>query len=440
MPPSQEAERPVPLSSVSAAPPAAAYSATGALRYADRPAPAAARPPLVDLADATAALRASEERLRLAQAAAQLGTWDLDFATGTVTWSDAYYALHGLDPARHAPSQELWERSLHPDDRARVIRHVATALGAGAGQTEIEYRIVRPDGAVRWILGRGEVVRGADGLPVRMLGANLDVTERKEAEAERERLLAAERAAREEAERLRRAADAASHAKSEFLAVMSHELRTPLNAIGGHVQLIEMELHGPVTAPQRDALARIARAQRHLLGLINDVLNLARLEAGRVEYDVRPLALPELVADVAPMIEPQLAARGLRYAVEVAPDVPCALADREKLAQVLLNLLSNAVKFTDAGGAVTVAVHADPADAGRVCLRVRDTGRGIPPAKQAAVFEPFVQLDASRTRTAEGTGLGLAISRDLARGMGGDLLLESAPAEGATFTIVLRAA
>jgi signal transduction histidine kinase len=194
-----------------------------------------------------------------------------------------------------------------------------------------------------------------------------------------------------------------------------------------------MGIHGPLTDAQREALGRVARAQRHLLRLINDVLNLSRIEAGHVEYRVEDVRLTELVDAVMPMVEPQLKAKGLRCAAHVPPEL-VARADREKLQQILLNLLSNAAKFTPAGGGVTIV---GAADAGRARLSVRDTGIGIPPDDLGRIFAPFVQVDTSHTRRAEGTGLGLAISRDLARGMDGDLTAESVVGEGTTFTLTL---
>jgi PAS domain S-box-containing protein len=242
----------------------------------------------------------------------------------------------------------------------------------------------------------------------------------------------------EELERQRTLAEEANRAKSAFLATMSHELRTPLNAIGGYVQLIELGIQGPITEKQADSLARISRAQRHLLRLINDILNLARIEAGRVEYNLASCHLKEMVDAVLPMVEPQLQSRGVRYSVDVAPDLT-AYADREKVQQILLNLLSNATKFTPANGsvAVTAAVMGERQE--RVALAVRDTGVGIPAERLAQVFEPFVQVDDSHARRAEGSGLGLAISRDLARGMGGELTAESEVKVGSAFTLTLPA-
>ena len=240
----------------------------------------------------------------------------------------------------------------------------------------------------------------------------------------------------EELERLRAVADDANRAKSTFLAMMSHELRTPLNAIGGYVQLVEMGIHGPVTPAQAEALGRIARSQRHLLRLINDVLNLARIEAGRLDYNLERVSLRDVADTVLPMIDPQLNARRLRCEVHI-PQTLAAFADREKVQQILLNLLSNASKFTPPNGVITIEALDDPSRADVVYLHVRDTGVGIAPDRLEHVFEPFVQVDDSHSRRAEGTGLGLAISRDLARGMGGDLRAESEEGRGSTFTLSL---
>jgi PAS domain S-box-containing protein len=237
-----------------------------------------------------------------------------------------------------------------------------------------------------------------------------------------------------ESERAREAADEANAAKSSFLATMSHELRTPLNAIAGYTQLIDMGIHGPVTDAQREALDKIHRNQTHLLGLINDVLNFAKIEAGQVQYDVDDVPLNATLATVEALVEPQLRAKGLRYRYGGGDPFVTVHADRERMEQVVLNLLSNAIKFTDGGGEVELSWDAS---GGAVRIHVRDTGRGIPPDKLEAIFEPFIQVDPALTRSAEGTGLGLAISRDLARAMKGDLSARSTPGQGSVFTLTL---
>ena len=244
---------------------------------------------------------------------------------------------------------------------------------------------------------------------------------------ERTRLYEAERDARAHA-------DEANRAKSEFLAVMSHELRTPLNAIGGYAELIELGIHGPVTAEQRTALARIQKSQRHLLGLINGVLNYARVEAGAVHYEIGDVPLDEVLSTCEALTAPQVRAKGLTMRHEGCDTDLRVRADRDKVQQVVLNLISNAVKFTEPGGALELACTAD---GNMVRVRVTDTGRGIALDQLERVFEPFVQVDARLTRTQEGTGLGLAISRDLARGMGGELTAASTLRVGSVFTLVL---
>ncbi|GAC1477988.1 MAG: hypothetical protein NVS1B4_21390 [Gemmatimonadaceae bacterium] len=244
---------------------------------------------------------------------------------------------------------------------------------------------------------------------------------------ERARLYEAERAARE-------CAEAANRSKSEFLAVMSHELRTPLNAIDGYAELIELGVRGPVTDEQRQDLARIRKSQRHLLGLINGVLNYARAEAGAVRYDSVDVVLNEALGQCEALVAPQMRTRRLTFRFAGCDPTLAVRADAEKLQQILINLLTNAVKFTDPGGRIDLKCAAVGRD---VHITVADTGRGIAADQLVRVFEPFVQVDARLTRTQDGVGLGLAISRDLARGMGGDLTVESTIGVGSTFTLTL---
>ena len=238
----------------------------------------------------------------------------------------------------------------------------------------------------------------------------------------------------QDARRAREEAEAANRAKSDFLAVMSHELRTPLNAISGYAQLLEMGIHGPVTEAQRDALLRINRSQAHLLSLINDVLNFAKIDAGQVDFNVTDVSVDEVMAELEAIIATQVQAKNQRLEMQ-EPDAELGVrGDRDKLRQVLLNLVSNAVKFTPEGGLIVV----ESARVGdTVELRVRDTGIGIPEDRFDVIFEPFVQSGRALSRTHEGVGLGLAISRDLARAMGGNITVESEVGRGSTFTVTL---
>jgi signal transduction histidine kinase len=318
-------------------------------------------------------------------------------------------------------------------------------VGADLARRGLEALVVLP------LVGSDETALGAAHLAFAVPHA-FGATETREFEdlaqecgqaLERARLFEAERAARAEAEAARTVAEAANRAKMDFLATMSHELRTPLNAIGGYAELLALGVRGPVTTAQQEDLARIQRSQQHLLGLINEVLNFARLEGGAVHFDLADLEVASLLGGLEALVLPQVRAKGLSLTLAACDPALRVRADAEKLRQILLNLLSNAVKFTASGGSIHVDAGCADADApagvarGAVAITVRDTGVGIAAHQLAAIFEPFVQVGRALNNPGEGTGLGLAISRDLARAMGGELTAESTPGAGSVFRLVL---
>ena len=394
---------------------------TQPLVYEDRPALLAV---IVDVTErnlAERALRESEERFRtLADNIPQL-VWMAD-ADGRVFWYNRrWYEYTGT--TFEAMVGWGWRKVHHPDHVDRVVERLTRSWDTGEPWQDT-FPLRGRDGTYRWFLSRALPIRDAEGRIARWFGTNTDVTEQLEVEE-------ALRLAKEEAE-------AANRAKSDFLAAMSHELRTPLNAIAGYLDLIDLGLHGPVTAEQHASIERIKRNQEHLLTLINDVLHFAKLEAGRLEFDTRDLEVADAVDAAATMVEPQAQARGIEFTREPCGPELVARGDPERVQQILLNLIGNASKFTEPGGAIVVRCDADTE---WVRIHVVDTGRGIPPDRLDAIFDPFVQLDRARHETSrQGVGLGLAISRDLARGMGGEIDVESEPDRGSTFTLRLKRA
>jgi PAS domain S-box-containing protein len=339
------------------------------------------------------------------------------------SWNEGAQRINGYAP--HEIIGRHFSTFYTAEDKARGKPAWELETAARDGRVEDEAWRVRKDGTLIWANVVITALRGETGELIGYAKVTRDLSERR----------AAEQRAIADAKRIAET-EAASRAKSEVLAVMSHELRTPLNAIAGYTQLLEMGIPGVVNDRQRDILERIARSHRHLLGLINDILNLARIEAGRVEYRVQETLLVDLVNDILPMIQPQLSRKGLLFEQRIAPDL-VVMADRDKTQQIFINLLGNAVKFTPSHGTISIDAAVDATHPCIVAVCVADTGVGIPTDKLEAIFDPFVQVDPSHTRTAEGSGLGLSISRDLARGMGGDLEVRSTVGEGSTFTLTL---
>ncbi len=370
------------------------------------------------------ALRSAAERVALVTRAAGLGTWEVDLRANIAFWDEQMWVLRGLPPQPGALPPEERLAIVHPDDRARVIAVHEAAMTTHA-PTEHEFRIVWPDGQVRWLATRSQTLRDDQGQPTRRIGVNWDVTDARNAAA-----------LRQEREIARRE----SAAKSQFMARMSHELRTPLNAVLGFTQLmLAEEGHGEEEAAssRRRRLLHVQGAGQHLLSLINDVLDLASLESGELRVSPQPVALAALVQATLPMLDPLLKSQGVTLSIEVPPLT--VMADATRLRQVLLNLLSNAVKYNRPAGRVEVSAwQHSVAGASRVHLRVADTGRGMTPDQLNHLFEPFNRLGAEGTAI-EGSGIGLTIARTLVERMGGQIGVQSRPGQGSVFEIELLA-
>jgi PAS domain S-box-containing protein len=392
------------------------------------------------------ALRASEERFRfLADLIPQL-VWSTRPDGYHDYYNRRWFEYTGL--TYEDTKGPGWNDVLHPDDRDRAWDRWRRSLETGEPYS-IEYRFRRHDGEYRWFLGLALPLRGEGGEIERWFGSCTDIQEQKDAEralreseVERAALLESAQGARAEAE-------AANRLKSEFLATVSHELRTPINAVMGYVDLLELGIAEPLLPDQLGYVTRIRNSSRHLLALINDVLDLAKVEAGEMHVLREPVELRAAVARSLEITEGLVAGQRLRVEAGTGCEADLrAWGDEDRVRQILVNLLSNATKFTDPGGRIGVRCRLEahrPAgvrsshEGPWVGIEVEDTGIGIAEDVQEMIFAPFSQADSGRTRRWGGTGLGLSISRTLARLMAGDLTVRSAPGEGSCFTLWLPA-
>ena len=385
-------------------------------------------------------LKEKERLLRESQHVARIGGFSLNLLTGIWKASQGAYAVLGVDET-FPHTMEAWTKLLHPEDRAELREFFQIAVEQKT-RFDHDYRIVRPnDGEVRWIHQLGEFEFELDGLdedthPIGMVGTMQDVTERKLAEIELEQhrhqleALVVSRTA--ELASAKDAAVAANQAKSAFLANMSHEIRTPMNAVIGMTQLA---LDTPLNERQRDYLTKALNSSRSLLGILNDILDYSKIEAGHIEIEQVDFSVEAVLRATSDLFSIRAEEKGLELFVDIGADVPDRLVgDPLRLGQIISNLVGNAIKFTEHGD-ICIRVEKIGQNDADVTLRiaVRDTGIGISEEQATRLFQPFVQADASITRKFGGTGLGLTISKRLVELMGGQINLTSDPGRGSTF-------
>ena len=326
------------------------------------------------------------------------------------------------------------------ESTGRDLRPLMDEICADPGKFEhsINQNVCR-DGRLAWIAWTNKVVLDEQRQVYEILSIGSDISKQKKAEDE----LAAYRAHLEDIVRIRTAelaeakdrAESADRIKSAFLATMSHELRTPLNSIIGFTGILLQGIVGPLNDEQKKQLNMVRDSSLHLLNLINDVLDISKIEAGQLEIASEPFDLPEVIGKVIETVLPQVEKKGLSISADVAPEVTVVTSDRRRVEQILLNLLSNAIKFTDEGG-ISVACSSDD---DRVTIRVTDTGIGIKEEDMDRLFTPFRQIDTGLTRKYEGTGLGLSICKRLATMLGGSMSVKSTLGRGSTFSFAFRA-
>ncbi len=368
-------------------------------------------------------LQENLDRLHRCQHYGGIGSWAWAVGTDDIYWSESIGPMYGLPAGeRHLSLAELMA-GIHPEDRALITAATSACLRAGQ-PCRVEHRAVRPDGTVRWLMMEGDSERGADGRARRLLGVVRDITD---AKAMEQALIAA----KETAER-------ANRAQSEFISSMSHEIRTPLNTILGYAELMQALGERPDGASRIVPYARsILAAGRHLLTLVNDVLDLALIESGRLALSIEPVALAPAVARAVGLVTLMAARKSVTIVDRTEENPAVVMADAGRLGQALVNLLSNAVKYNIDHGQVTVRAVAGAGD--RIRIEVQDTGCGIPPHRHADVFRRFHRLGAEQS-SIEGAGIGLALTRHLVQAMGGTIDFSSEPGRGSCFWVELPSA
>jgi PAS domain S-box-containing protein len=393
------------------------------------------------------ALRQSEQRLSLALSVTATGIWEWNISAHRSFWSDTMFMLIGREPGSCEPNFQNWLKSVHPEDRKQVERYAEQAL-VGRNEIKLEYRVVRSDGTIRWLSSIGDVICcNEQGYPTKMTGITIDITDRVESEASLRVSIAQLQQDNKRLEEI-------SRLKSEFLANTSHELRTPLTSILGFSNILLQQHYGILTIKQEEYLSRIYTSGKHLLALINDLLDLMKIEAGKMDLQIETVSLIELCEMAFQIVE----VRALEKHQSLSLEQPIACEkieiDHQRILQVLLNYLSNAIKFTPEGGTITLSTRLvsnleeeakelmediQPPASGLpvsyfLVLSVSDTGIGIPVEQQHLLFQMFQQVEGTCNRSHEGMGLGLALTKRLVELHGGQVSFVSKPGVGSTFS------
>jgi signal transduction histidine kinase/ActR/RegA family two-component response regulator len=338
------------------------------------------------------------------------------------------FQLYGISPTSNASMNqviyEVWANAVHPEDFGYTETSLNQAV-LGQGKFDPEFRIIQPDGKIRHIKAHAELLRDIQGNPQRMIGVNIDISDRKQAEA----LL----------QRTNQELISATRLKDEFLANMSHELRTPLNAILGMTEALIEKVFGEINQQQQQFLEIIDRSANHLLSLINDILDLAKIESGQIKVERQPVTIATLCQSSLAFIKQPAYKKRIQLQTKIPENLPLLYADERRIRQVLINLLNNAVKFTPEGGKITLEVSqlSDTDNLSYIRLAVIDTGIGISPDNIKKLFQPFFQIDSALNRQYEGTGLGLPLVKNIVDLHDGKVSIISKEGEGSTFMIDL---